>query len=141
MTAQTARFKEYVLPVIRASKAPIDSLVLDELGEAVLAKHNELFRGIPNIEDTTRYEPNQPISYSNIPRALSYNQILRKETDGRIRVLSPVGVVRYWDSIPDKPNTYADTDSVSIFPKEGPNEELRRRVLELLGKKQTIPGR
>lgn len=108
----------------------IGNLVYDDLGQEVLAQFNERFRG-SNIVDTNKYKDGEPISYSNVPRALGYNQILREISN--LRVLNPLEVVRFWDSIPDRDSGYADTDSVAVFPNEGPNENLRKRALDLNG--------
>ncbi len=124
-------------PVVETSVPLVGNIIYDELGEAVLAQHNELFRGRNNIEDTTKYQSSQPLSFSNVPRIFSYNQILSKETNGRIQVLSPEQVIRYWNVLPERTSTYADTDSIVIFPKEGPNEDLRQLVLKLIGKQNT----
>jgi len=137
MTTKEAQFQDYVLPVARKPKVWIDNLIYDELGQAVLAELNSRFRGVKDIEDLTEYQEGQPLSFSNTPRALAYNQELRKLTNGGIRVLSPTEVVRYWDSIPDKKGTYADTDAVSVYPNEGPNEDLRQIVLGILGIQRT----
>ena len=118
-------------PAVEVQVPIIGNLIYDELGELVLARHNERFHGINNIEDTTEYKRNQPLSYSNVPRILSYNQILQEETNGRIRVLSPEDTVQYWGALPEKNSTYADTYAIVIFPNEGPNEDLRQRVLEI----------
>lgn len=136
MTAETAGFGDYVLPVLRVPKAPIDNLVFDELGQAVLALHNKIFQGTP-IEDTTKYKRDQPISFSNIPKALSYNQILLELTKGRIHVASPIEAVRFWDAVPERSSTYSDTDSGAAYPKEGPNEDIRRIALKITGKQNT----
>ena len=112
----------------------VGDLIYNDLGQLALAKLNEKFRGNPNIAYQDLPEQNQPISFSNRPRALAINQILREETNNQIRVLSPEEVVQYWQAIPDKSATYADTNSVSVFPNQGPNETLRKRVLEILGK-------
>ena len=115
------------------------NLIYDELGREVLALHNERFKGIKNIEDTNKYNQGQPISYSNVPRVLSYNQILREKFPFlNTHVLSPEEVVKYWNlPIPERDSTYADTDSVSIYPNEGSNEDLRKRVLDILKKQRT----
>src|SRR3989338_7593155 len=117
MTSSTAQFNEYILPRLR-NAAPIDNLVSDELGQAVLGIHNERFKGT-QIVDTTKYKPNQPISFSNVPRALSYNQILHTLTNGRIQVASPADIVQYWADIPERDATYADTNSISLFSPTG----------------------
>ena len=111
----------------------IGNLVFDDLGQVAVAKLNERFKDVPNIEDNTKYKLNQPISFSNTPRALIYNQILLEETNGKIHVLSPAEVVRFWNAIPERPNTYADTNSGAAYPKEGPNKDLKQRVLNILG--------
>src|SRR3989344_407651 len=131
----TTLFSKYILPRLR-NVAPIDNLVFDELGQAVLRIHNERFRGT-SIADTTKYEQNQPISFSNVPRALSCNQILYALTDGRIHVASPTDVVRYWDDIPERDATYADTDSIALFSNKGDNQDLAQIVLLLLDRTTT----
>lgn len=135
--------KDYQLkgnPVIQAVLI-VGNLVYDKLvGKEVLAKHNEKFRGIKNIEDTNDYKEGQPISFSNIPRFLDYVQILRERfPELGIRGLSDVEVVQYWNAIPERDSTYADTNSIVIFPKEGSNEDLRQRVLGIIGKKSKLP--
>ncbi|MBS3144815.1 hypothetical protein J4208_04485 [Candidatus Woesearchaeota archaeon] len=117
-------------------KPQIFNLLYDELGQAVVRLHNEQFAGTP-IADTTEYKPNQPIRFSNVPRALSYNQILYKLTNGRIQVASPVDVVQYFDSIPERDTTIADTNAITFFSKEGKNKNLAARVLDLLGKSRS----
>ena len=86
------------------------------------------------IEDKTEYKKDQPISFLNTPRALFANQILQEETSGRIRVLNPLEVVQYWDSIPERSSTHADTNSVPIYPNDGVNEDLRLKALGIIGK-------
>ncbi|MBS3151486.1 hypothetical protein J4443_03855 [Candidatus Woesearchaeota archaeon] len=54
-----------------------------------------------------------------------------------MHVLSPEEVVQYWDAIPERDSTYADTNSVPVYPNEGCNEGLRQRVLAILGKQKT----
>ncbi|HLC72309.1 MAG TPA: hypothetical protein VJH37_01885 [Candidatus Nanoarchaeia archaeon] len=116
----------------------IHNLVFDELGRAVLRIHNKLFRGTP-LADTTPYAKNQPITHSNVPRALSYNQILHQLTEGRIQVASPADVVHYWNDIPERDKTYADTDSISLFSPTGNNQDLAQKVFQLLGRTTTVP--
>jgi len=116
----------------------IQNLVFDELGQEVLRIHNELFRGT-QIADTTEYREDQPIANSNVPRALSYNQILHQLTEGRIQVASPADVVHYWNDIPERDTTYADTDSISLFSPTGNNQDLAQKVFQLLGRTTTVP--
>lgn len=115
----------------------IENLVYDELGKEVLALHNEKFKKT-KIEDINKYKNGQPISFSNTPRVLSYAQILRERFPS-IHVLSPEEVIKYWGVIPEKDSTYADTNSIVVYPKEGCNEDLRQRVLGIIGKKNKIP--
>lgn len=141
MTMKTS-INDYQLkgnPAVDISQVPIiGNLPYDEVGEMVLAKFNEQFRGVRNIEDTTDYQSGQPVSYSNTPRALGCNTILRQEKpEEKIKVLSPEDVVLYWNAAPERDATYADTDSIVVFPKEGPNENLRQRVLGIIGKQST----
>ena len=127
--------------IIKVQKGIVGNLIYDDLGQCILRKLNEEFKGVRNIEDTTHYKPNQPIAFSNTPRALYIAELLRTDeevmamTQGTLKVLSPEEIVQYWEAIPNRNTTYADTDSVSLYPKEGPNEDLRRIVLNLLGKK------
>ena len=120
------------IPIIR-------NLISNGLGKEVIAKLNERFKGVKNIEYTQKHKKDEPISYSNVPRALSINSILRQITNGNIRILSYKDVVRYWDSIPDISSTYADTDSIVIYPNSGPNEDLRQKALSLMGKDSKLP--
>ena len=55
----------------------VGNLVYDKLGREVLSLHNEKFKGVGNIEDKNKYEEGQSIAFSNVPRILSYNQILK----------------------------------------------------------------
>ena len=110
----------------------IENLIYDELGQAVLRLHNEKFKGVKGIEDLTEYEPDQPLSFSNTPRSLSYNQILR-ELSVPAHVLSLKEMVRYLVFTLERATTYADSDSVAIFPREGPNEDLRQQALSIAG--------
>ncbi|MFH1591779.1 MAG: hypothetical protein ABIB47_00215, partial [Candidatus Woesearchaeota archaeon] len=130
--------QDYVLkgnPVIEVPT--VGNLIYDELGKEVIRLHNERFQNITKIEDTHQYKQGEPILFSNTPRALSYVQILRELTNGRIQVLSPEQVVQYWDALLGRDATYADTDSIAVFPNEGPNENLRIRVLDILGRDPT----
>ncbi len=129
-------------PIVDPKLVPIiGNLVYNDLGQEVLALHNEKFRGVKNIEDKNSYKKRQPLSFSNIPRIQSYAQILR-EIFPHTHVLSDVEVVQYWNAIPERDSTYADTNSVVIFPKEGSegsNEDLRKIVLGIVGKKSKFP--
>ncbi len=137
--SETKIHQDYQLqgnPVIEVPVPLVGNLVYDELGELVLARLNERFRG-NSIEYSQLPNKGQSISFSSTPRALAINQILREETNNRIRVLSPEEVVRYWNSIPDKPDTYSDTNSIAVYQNEGPHEALRKRVLQILGIEST----
>jgi len=144
MDTKTQAIRDTKLEGISVLESPVvGNLVYDERGREILAIHNERFRGVSGVEDKTRYGKGQPISYSNVPRALGINQILMEETGGDLRVLSGTDVVRFWDAImniPDARSTYADSSSVVAYPKEGPNEDLRQRVLGIAGKgKSKVP--
>jgi len=134
--------KDYQLrgnPVIQVVPV-MGNLIYDELGKEVLTRHNENFKGKRNIEDNFDYKEGQPLAFSNTPRVLSYAQILRERFPGLgIRGLKDFEVVQYWNAIPEKGSTYADTNSIVIFPKEGPNEDLRQKVLGIIGKKSKLP--
>jgi hypothetical protein len=112
----------------------VGSLVYDGLGEAVVRKFNERLKGVKGVECTQKLKSGDVISHSNTARALGFNQILREETGGDIHVLSPEEVVQYWDALPERGSTYADTDSIVIYPTEGPNESLRQKALGIVGK-------
>lgn len=114
----------------------IHNLVFDDLGEAVFRIHNERFKGTP-IEDTTNYEPNQPLSFSNTPRMLNYHHILETLTQRRIPVVHPIDDVHHWSHIPERDTTYADFNGIPLFPNPGPNEDLRTAVLRAFGKTAT----
>ena len=127
--------KNYRLPgnPVMEVEVPYRTLIYNDLGKLVLAKHNEKFKGRKNIEDAHKYKEGVPISLSNTPRILSYDQIIRGETNGELRVLSPEEVVQHWQALPEKDSTYADTNSIALYPNSGPNEDLRQRVLSILG--------
>jgi len=129
-------YKLKVNPIQREEYPRVGNLLYDELGQLVLAKLNERFRRVPCIEFTQEFKKDQPITHSNVPRVLAIDQILREEGLD-IHVLSPEEVIRYWSAIPERRSTYSDTNSVIIYPKEGPNEELRQKALKLIGKQST----
>ena len=116
-----------IIPVPR-----IGNSVFDGIGKEILRIHNERFKEIENIEDTTDYKQGQSISYSNAPRALSYAQILRERFPD-MHVLTPEDIVMNWNIIPDRDETYADTSSMVVFPNQGSNETLRKKALDLTG--------
>lgn len=131
-----AQVKEYQFQGNPVVQVKLGNLVYDERGEEILAIHNERFRGVSNIEDKTSYKPGQPLSYSNVPRILSYAQLLRERFPD-MHVLSPEEVVQYWNAIPERDQTYADTNSIAVYPNQGSNEDLRKAVLAILGKQDT----
>ena len=133
MAKSLSTYKPEGTPVEELDVPKVGNVLYDQLGELVIRKLNERFKGVANIEDLTEYQPNQPLSFSNIPRALALNQILLQETNGRIKLQNPFQTIQYWSLVRD-PTTYADTNSVSVYPKEGPNEDLRQRVLDIIGK-------
>ena len=114
----------------------VGNLLYDELGQLVLAKLNERFRGVKGIELTDVFGIDEPITHSNVPRVLAIDQILREEGLD-IHVLSPEEVVRYWDVLPKRDSTNSHTNSVVVYPEEGINEELRKKVLGLVKRKHT----
>ena len=117
-------------------KYVIENLVYDELGKTVLRMHNERFRDADHIDDHHRYKENEPISFSNTIRALSYNQILTEITKGERKLLSPHGLLKYWGSIPEIKMTYADTNAIAVYPNgDDTNETLRKVVLEMIGER------
>jgi len=76
-------------------KRKVINLIYDDLGKLILAKLNKEFKGIKSVEDTTHYKLNQPIMFSNTPRALYIAHLLRTDeeilamTQGTLGVLSP----------------------------------------------------
>ena len=137
MVTQT-NSKPYILPgnpVI--SVKMIGNLLYDVIGNPVHRRLNKRFGRINGIEDTYQYRIGEPIFFSNTPRQIGRAQILREENDGEIQVLDPIQMVQYWDLLPEKPITYADSSAVALFPNKGPNETLREKVLSILGKNKT----
>ncbi|MCD4666974.1 hypothetical protein K8R47_04165 [archaeon] len=114
----------------------IGNLVYDDLGELLIRKLNEEFIGVKNIkyDKSTMLEKGNPISYSNTPRALFFNQILREITQD-IHVLSLEEVIKYWNKIENKESNYADTNSIVIYPKKGFNEFLKKQVLDIINRR------
>ena len=125
-------YKPKGISVIERDDPSVGNIIYDELGELVQARLNEAFKGVRDIEDTTQYTQGQPLAFSNVPRNLFRNQVLINDTKGKVSLQTPFQVVQYWDLVKE-PTTYADTNSVSVFPKEGPNETLRKKVLKILG--------
>lgn len=131
----------YVLPSARPQgyepgNVYIDNLVSDDLGTEILAVLNERFEGVKGIEYMLQEVPkkDQPIRFLNTPRASAINQILY-ETGTGIHVLSPQEVLKYFGicrSLDDK-SIYADTDSVLLGCKSGPNEKLRKSLIKDIG--------
>ncbi|MDP1694052.1 MAG: hypothetical protein Q8L34_00760 [Candidatus Woesearchaeota archaeon] len=132
----TSPLATYSFPNYRFHEPKLFNLLYDELGKEVLRIHNKQFART-SIADTTEYQPNQPIAYSNVPRALSYNFILHTLTNGRIQVASPVDVVQCWDNIPERDATIPHTNAVIFFSKEGKYQDLPQRVFDLLGKSRS----
>jgi hypothetical protein len=112
----------------------IGHLIYDDLGNEVMDKLNEEFKGT-DIE-LKGFRNNQSISFSNVPRILKINNILRDITNNEIKVFSPEDAVRYLNKIPEVGKIYADTDSIAIYPNQGSNENLRKKVLNLIGKQK-----
>ncbi len=142
MTDQPYQLEEnpVVDPKILSLFPRVGNLRYKEKVKEVLAIHNKGFKGVKHIEDTTQYQNGQQVSFSNTPRNLSYAQLIREkqqEDFPNIHVSSPEEVIRFWDYIPERDTTYADTNSVAIYPNEGSNEDLRQRVLYLIGKNET----
>jgi len=118
------------------TKPRLGNLIYDELGQEAIARLNEEFQGNASIAYQTLPQIGQQVAYSNLPRNLFFNQFVRK-TCNDIHVSSPEEVIRFWDSIPKRDTTYADTNSVAVYPNQGPNEDLRQRALYLIGKTKT----
>jgi len=123
-------------PVVPIQVPIVGNLVYDALGQEAIARLNEEFKGNYSIAYKTIPQIGQPVAYSNVPRNLFFNQFVRK-TNSNIHVSSPAEFLQYWPAIPERDTTYADTDSISVFPKKGPNEDLRIEALRLIGKDST----
>ncbi|MEK6952640.1 MAG: hypothetical protein AABX29_06510, partial [Nanoarchaeota archaeon] len=78
MTGQPYQFKGNLCidPSILSLFPSYGNLEYDERAKEILAVHNERFKGVRSIEDKTTYQNGQPISFSNIPRNLSYAQLI-----------------------------------------------------------------
>ena len=130
-------------PLIEVPVPMLGNLLYDERGQEVLALHNEGFKGVKNIEDPYDYRrkpitPENPLSFSNVPRILNYQQILRERFPD-MHVLSFEEVVRHWVEVYERDTTYADTSGISLYPNQSshkPNEALRQIVLGIIGKKR-----
>lgn len=116
-----------ILPEIR-------NLVWDELGREVIRKHNEKLKGT-GLEHKYIYKNNHPISFSNPLEAISFNQILTENNLG-VHILSPIETIIFWSMIPKKDKTFADTASIVIYRSFNPNEDLKKNILEIIGKKK-----
>ena len=114
----------------------VGNLVYDELGQEAIARLNEEFKGNYSIAYKTLPQIGQQVADSNVPRNLFLNHFTRKQCND-IHVSSPAEFLQYWQVIPERDTTYADSDSVSVFPNKGPNEDLRIEALRLIGKDST----
>jgi len=119
----------------------IGNIVYDDLGEALISKYNEIFKGTP-AEHKVKYKKGQIITNSNVPLALKINQMLSKNSEFSglgLRVLTPVDVIQHWGVLPERDPTYADTNSIVANPNKGANEDLRQDFMNIKGKKSKIP--
>ena len=107
-----------------------------ELGAEAVARLNEEFKGVEGIGDRTKYSQGDLVTQSNTPRNLFYHYFFRNSQQD-LRVQSPIDMVRYWKVLLERGTTYADSNAVSVFPKPGPNEDLRMAVLKAFGKTAT----
>ena len=137
MTTQT---RELLIRGNLVATLIIDNHRYDKIRAEILAIHNERFRGDSRIADTTAYKRGQSLAFSNTPRALSYEQRARDLGITKFHVLSPEEVVQYWRlPLPEMDVTFADTDSVALYPNHSQNSDkelLYRRVLDILGIKR-----
>lgn len=111
----------------------------DETRKEILRVHNRIFMGDSRITDIYPYRRGQPLMGSNTPRALSYEQRARELGIKEFHVLSPLEVLKYWEFLPERDVTCADTNSVVLYPnpsQNSDNEILRKRVLRILGMKR-----
>ena len=109
----------------------IGTLVYDELGSCLVRRHNERFAGKEGIVFSETFRKDAPITGSNLPRALSLAELLSEETKGTIRLLSLADTVRYWEFLPDKDTTYADTSSFFFDPTKTESDILFQRLCEI----------
>ncbi|MFH1376662.1 MAG: hypothetical protein ABIH25_03415 [Candidatus Woesearchaeota archaeon] len=115
----------------------VGNLLYDDLGKRIIDELNKEFEKAPRIS-LTNVEEGKPISYSNVPRALFIDQKLAEldpKMYGHIHLLSPEEVIRFLELgvIPEVSSTYADTNSIVVYPNEGPNENLRQEVMDIMG--------
>tara|TARA_Y100000310_G_scaffold302635_1_gene340195 strand:+ start:36117 stop:36764 length:648 start_codon:yes stop_codon:yes gene_type:complete len=131
-----------------ATRPIIRNLVFDGLGYRVMGGFYEQFKdtrergtskeGV-HIRDCNIYLPENPIAFPTTPRILGYNQILRNETDGRVRIPTLFEVLHYQNDIPEKDKFGTETSSLALSPNEGSKRylrNLRRKVLDILGRKE-----
>ena len=119
----------------------IGNLVYDDLGEELISKYNEIFKGTP-AEHKVKYKKNQTITNSNVPLVLKINQMLLNDPEFSglgLRVLTPIDVIQHWNVLPERDSTYADTNSIVANPNKGANEDLRQDFMNIKGKKSKIP--
>ena len=115
----------------------IKTLRYNSLGRDVLAKFNERFGWLSCFGLTQKFRRSEPIAFCNVPRTLAMDQILR---EGNMHILSFEETVMYWDAFEmnrERRVTYNDTTSVAVYPKEGPNEELRQKILQSIKREST----
>lgn len=111
-----------------SNSSPIENLKNDALGKEVIAKVNEEFKGVEHIEFSSNCD--DIITGANLPRTFKINHILRSMGVNK-RVISFYDILQYgFPSI----NQGSHSDSMIIYPNEGPNENLRQDVLKLIGK-------
>ncbi len=136
---QTKAVQAYQLPGNPVIPVPIlGNLLYDERGEEAVAILNAAFRGRKGIKYTTKHKPRQPLTRSNTARNMFFHDLLREQfTSDNLRVQSPADMVRYWDILLEQDTTYADSNTIAIFPNPGPNENLRIEVLQALGRTAT----
>ena len=100
----------------------------------VIRLFNEKVPGVERVEYSGKLKKGAAILHSNTPRAIGINQVLREEfPELGMHVLSDEEVVQHWGALPERGSTYADTDAIVVYPTEGPNESLRKKVLGIIG--------
>lgn len=126
----------------------IGNLEYDDFGQFLIERYNEAFKTKPNLQMNPPYMESQikrfmTVKYSTVPFNHFIAQLLLTDketlrlTGGLTTLLTAEQVVENWgsDNIPDINSSVSDFSAVVAYPKSGPNEDLRKRVLRLINKR------
>jgi hypothetical protein len=109
----------------------VGNLIYDELGELVVRKINERFRGIRGLAFPREFQPNSPVTESNLPRSLAVNQILAEEGLD-IHVPGLKEVLRYREFIPDLATSSSDMGTAVIYPSRLREDHRGKEIMDLV---------